>query len=1032
MTVLTQPHLQDPKMQMPVHYVGIHPTRYQEQPQGMEMGKIINYFKRKGIASKVNLLDIFTAASQGQSIIPANFEVEGNHDKGQLGSIRFVSSSLILIDIDDDACITNPSFILAQLQGKCAGYFYTFSHGIKGNRYRLVFALSRAITNEQIYKNVVQQLAAEIRNLIDIPTGSNIQNPIDTQAKVPTTPVRTGRLQPVISDLQAQLDPTEYIQKAHREELRRAEAAKAAFEDGMKYKTPFSELKRMAEKIGYLATGSGEGELWRTLAMGIKYHVLSGAIDENEGYELFSIISGPETSDKAWNNFKPNGQATIASLVKAAQKRGFKRKPYSYALATSSENYEKEYHKVKDYIPTDLAKEFIERREKLLIESPTGSGKSTSFINASKQLSKENPTSSRIFIFAVPTITLAKQLAKKHNVMCVVGSTGKGLWSDVYGEVKLGNRVFIATYDMTQLLMNWISEFNCIINPSFALMVDEYHKTVTDYSSNYRRDALVALHQAVELASSFIALSGTPDDILKTDFDKIIEIDNGKLGSPCQEFAVYTYEKQKDALPTLVKLVETWTKQRRLLIYVQSKEMIAKLYDLLRKRGIKTRTVTANEKRNNTYKTLVEEEAIPNDVQVVLATSVIADGINILNLKRDENGQILRDENGHPLKDIEWECIVVANHFSDLFNAATVKQISNRFRNEYRRFSIFMQQAINKETDLYQIDTAYKFVYGLANKFAARLNEEFSAQNLSLFRASIIEKHYGITTDATKVFADKYYIRYDVSKAQEKYYGTRRNAFIKAVEKALRIKSKGTLNITEQIRKNELDLAPIDEAIAELVQQTKLDREARKAGIVEMFTPEIYQAFHNEDEAVLNEFKQFVLPEHFACIKGIYKYTTYTICKKIVTSVKRRCDIHAFNNRIQRLVDIWHFEAVNRRTETKRLYQAILEHVEQPFVTDELDFLVKQIAQREKVSLEATKKVVNGFFLHESSRMSKARLTKLKALTVDLVANEFGLEANEIISSLVGYGNNQSRIVATVIQNRVAIYQAAQLEMKLG
>lgn len=996
---------------IPHHYVGIHYQKYEKQPVNSEMGKITNYFKKQGFAKKHSLLEIFRVASQGQSILPSNFEVESDYDKGRLGTIRFVSSSLIMIDVDDDHCITDPAALLHKLKNKCAGYFYTFSHRFKGNRYRLVFSLDRAITDENIYKAVVMQLSEEVRNLIEIPPGSNIVSPVDTQAKVPTTPIRTGRLQPVISDLTVKLDTTEYIEKARQEEIRRAEAAKESFEASMTYRTTFEELKEMAETVGYIPSHSGQGGLWNTMIMGIKHYAEGGAITDSEGYELYAIISGPEASNKIWNGFKPNGRATIATLVKFAKDKGYKRKGYRYALSESAEMHNKERHKVKEYIPMELAKEFIERNARLLVESPTGSGKSTSFINASKDLCAENPKGSRFFIFSVPTRALATQLAQKYNVAVVVGDS-KGLFSRLFSGVKSGNRVFIATYDMTNILMNWISSFNKF--PSFVLMVDEYHKTVTDYSGSYRRDTLNELQKASKKASSFIALSGTPEDILKSDFDQIIEIDNGRLASPCQEFAVYTYEKQKEALPMLVQLVEAWTVKRKLLIYVQSKEVITKLYDLLRKRGIVTRTVSANEKRNSTYKSLVENESVPDDVQVVLATSVIADGISIKNT-------------------LEWECIVVANHFSDLFNASTLKQISNRFRNEYRRFSIFMHQPIAEDTELFNIDAAYRFIYNIADRFASRLNQEFSFRDLDLFRASIVENHYGISAGEHGISADKFFIRYEVSKAQERYYKGRRAAFIRAVEKVLHKKCAGSLNVSEAVRNKELDLSLIEAAISELEEQIELDREARKNGVEQFFTREVYQAFHDDNESKLIQFKSFVLPEHYACLKGLYNYAPYETCKKIAMNVTRKCDTHAYMNRIRAIVDVWYFASFNRRTETKRIYEAFLPLIERGCMeSKELKLITQQVATQQRVSSVAAKKVLNNLFVHQHSRSNKEWYVQLQLLTVEHIASEQKLTVLEVINTLEMYSSTQKKVIRTVISNKLLKMKNSQLSLKLG
>lgn len=998
-------------LMIPQHYVGIHPKQYNEQPKNAEMGRITNYFKKQGFARKANLLEIFTASSNGHTILPANFEVEYEHDKGTLGTMRFVSSTLILIDVDDDAYMTNPSDLLDQLKGKCAGLFYTFSNRIKGQRYRLVFSLDRAITDYDIYKAVVVQLAEEIERLIVTPEQRiqpNFVSPIDMQPRNALLPVRTGREQAVISDLQAQLNVEEYVNRARQEKIRRAELAKESFESGMKYKYTFAELKEMAETIGYIPSGTGMGQLWKTVVVGLKHYENTGSISPEEGFELFDIISGGEQPYKNWANMKASGQATIGSFVKLAQDKGYKRKGYRYALTESAETHKIERHKVKQHIPTELAVEFVERKKRILLESPTGSGKSTSFLNAAKKLATADQF--RFFIFSAPTRALAEQLGRKHNVTVVKGNT-KNLFSEILNSQKRGNRIFIATFDMTETLMHWLSNLNQFA--SFVLIVDEYHKSVTDYSSSYRRETINALHRASKRASSFIALSGTPEEILKDDFEQVVAIDNGQSASPCQEFAVYTYEKQKDALPMLVQLIEAWTVKRKLLIYIQSKEVLGKLYDLLRKRGIVTRTVSASEKRNNTYKTLVEKEMVPDEVQVVLCTSVIADGINIQN-------------------SLEWECIVVANHFSNLFNASTLKQASNRFRNEYRRFSVFMQEPIIQETDLFNIDSAYRYVHRIAERFASQLNNEFGIKELDLFRASVIEKKYGIQATEDGISVDTFYLRYEASKAQENYYKGRRTAFIRSLEKVLHKKSAGMLNINEAVRENKLDLSLIEQEISELNEQIELSREERKEGLVHAFTREVYVAFHEDNSELLDQFKEQVLPEHFACIQGLYRYASFDVCQQIVVNVKRKADTHSFMNRIRAIVDIWYFASFNRRTETKKTYEAFVEATSNVMESAELKALTMQIVRKQKITEDVAKQVMNRFFFQINTRDKETRYTQLEVISVESVAKEHRLPVSAVVDCIEMYANTQKKVIRTAVANRLVNLRDEQLNLKLG
>lgn len=973
--------------QQPQHYVAIHNKNFRKQPQNNDMGFITNDFKRIGHAERKSIFEIFKAASRGQCIIPANYEMDFNSPI-KLGSFRFISSSLILVDIDDDTEKTNPTEVLAQLKDKCTGLFYTFSHGIKGNRYRLVFQLDRPLTDKDLYKRVVLLLLDDL---------SKLGLPVDRNVKDPTQVARTGIKGFVINDLNVTLDVTEYTERAKREQLIKAEKAKEVFESEMKYKITFSELKEMAEKVGYIPSGSGQAALWNSITVGIKHYAESGGITDEEGWELYNIISGGEQSRKAWEGLRASGRATIATLIYHARERGYQRKPYRYALEKKPVTYTTERQKVKEHIPVELAVELIERKQRILVDSPTGSGKSTAFIGASKQLAKSE--NNRFFIFAVPTRTLAEQLARKHGVLAVTGDK-ENIYKSIFAYQKVGNRVFVATYDMAANLINTLKDWHKV-GSSFCLIVDEIHKYVTDYNRSYRYEAITNLHQASKEATSFIGLSGTTQDILKSEFDIIIQIDNGKPSSPCQEFAVYTYEKQKDALPSLVKLIEAWTTQRKMLIYVQSKEQIATLYDLLRKRGIVTRTISAAEKKNSTYKALIEHETVPDNVQVILATSVIADGISIKN-------------------SLEWECLVVANHFSDMFNISMLKQCSNRFRNTYRRFSIYMQNPSNTETDLFNIDSAYEYIFSSAKRFQTALNAEFATKDLALFRASIIEKEYGLYAAGDAIEIDTFYLRYAASTAQEKFYRTRRLAFIKALEKVLHKKNTGTLDINAAIENKKLNLALIESEISDLQAEFELDREARKNNIKTVFTEQVFRAFHEQEDEVLREFKSLVLPEHYSCIERLYRITDFATCKKIVMQWKRRSDTYDFYTRIQRLVDIWHFSALARSTETKKIYKAVAELAKEGFMDKEdLEKRLLKIARKKRVQLKKLQKVLNGFFFKETTRNGNQRLAQFIPVGFEKISSVFEIDPTKLVKIVQNYAQDQSKIVQVIVGNEL-------------
>ncbi|PHE95357.1 hypothetical protein COF81_14670 [Bacillus pseudomycoides] len=943
---------------IPKHQVIVHPKSFANQPQGYEMGKITNYIKRM-YSEYVPVTKILEYFAKGHCIMLSDMQIDFEN------RFSFISSSIFAIDIDDVEKKTNPKEVIMMLKDKLVGLFYTFSHNKegKGNRYRLLFQLDRVITDEKKLRSIISLVANDLKNQ---------GLPVDTQAKNPLQIVRGGNKGYELVNANNKLNADDLLDRIKRDNYKKQQEQYSNF--GKNHRpVSFKALKEMAECIGYIPSGTGETELWNRLTVGLKHYANSGYITQDEGFELFDIISGGEQSQRQWETKKANGQATIGSFIREARKRGYKGKYTYLANEDIEETYNKETIKVNRYIPTDVAKDILASKERVLVDSPTGSGKTTSFINAFKEL---QDNSKHFYIFSVPTITLTQQCANNHNLIAIKGQT-KDLFKTIHTYIKNQNRVFVSTYDMVPVLIEMLQIMNEPLKISYTLVVDEMHKFVTDYDKEYRFDAVQKLNEAGKTARAFIGLSGTIDDIYKNDFDKVIHIDNGNPASPCTEFAVYTYKKKKEGLAELVKLIEIWSTKRKLLIFIQSKDKIMQIQDALRQKGITVRTVSADSKKNTTYKQLVENETIEEGVQVVLSTSVIADGVNIKN-------------------SMEWEVIAVCNDFSPLFNYSAMKQISNRLRNPYRRFSLFMQDAKEEEQNTFCIESSYKWRCDRANKLVDEINEH-PYFDKRLFRSSEIEKKYGIYEGEEKLEVDTLFLRHAVSNDQEKYYSGCRYAFIKVVEKVLHKKAIGILDVTEEIKKQQIDLADIKEILDRLEAQAKKSDAEKEEGILQTFDTEVYQAFVEQNEEVINGFKKATIPRHFACISGLSRIADYETCKKIVSGVKRDADSHAFFTAIRSVTDANFFSKVDRPNATRTAFFKLLE-LDRFMTTQEYKKALERIAKQIKMPVKDIK-VAEKLVIFENSREGKDR-TRVKRvsspITVGSIAEMYDIPISRI------------------------------------
>jgi hypothetical protein len=964
---------------VPKHFVMVHPTPFKHQPKS-EMGKITNDLKRS-YSEPLPITKILDLFAKGHCILLSNAEVD--HDN----RFRFISSSVFAIDIDDKKEIFSPEEVLFTLKDKLSGLFYTFSHGIEGNRYRLVFQLDRSVNDELKMKGIIELINNDLKAL---------GLPVDSQAKNPLQVVRGGKAFVLVSESN-KLNTNELLERVQQENKKRQQDLYKEFEKELR-PVPFKELKTMAETVGHIPSGSGQGELWKRLVVGIKHYKNTGHITDEEGFELYDIISGGEQSQRSWETLRAHGQATIKSLIYEAQNKGYKGKYTYYGNDEPvEETYEKEIIKVKQYVPTEIAKEILCRNQRILVDSSTGSGKTTSFLNAFKELESDRK---HFYIFATPTIALTLQNAGKHNIMSIKGQT-KNLFPKIFGYVKSGRRAFISTYDMAPFLIEILRSIEKHI--TFTLVVDEMHKFITDYDLSYRYEAIKNLYEVSKKATSFIGLSGTIDDIYKNEFERVITIDNNNPQSPCQEVAVYTYEKKANAMVELVQLIEVWTKKRKLLIYIQSKRKIEQLKKILRRKGITVRTINANSKSNTTYKQLIEGETIDPNVQVLLTTSVIADGVNIQN-------------------DMEWEVIAVCNEFSNLFNYSSIKQISNRLRNPYRRFSIYMQQPKNTDQQLFKLENAYNFRLGIAERITKEINEHpyFDPR---LFRTSIIERRYGIYQGTEGLEIDTLFLRHAVSKEQERYFHNFRLAFIRAVEKALHKKSNEILNITKEIESKRLDLTFTQEILKELEEQELQEQKEKTSGIKAAFTEEVYKAFLQDKENTLEEFKEQVAPMHYSCLYKLTKIADYQSCFKIVSGVKRDADTHAFYNRIRYLTEGFYLMALNRPNKTKNVLQRLL-NLQELISNHDYEKRLEKIAKQTRTTKKDVKEVEK-MIQFETQRNMKERFKRVTGLiTVESIAEEFNLPVETVKKIALNYAKTKGEIFETIVKSKLYFYDS--------
>lgn len=983
------------------HYLAVHSGTFPTK-ESFNMPVITNWFKRNGQSKRYSILDVLKMSAQAKCYIPSFIELDEN-------GYNFISSSLMLFDIDDDDCVTNPQEVLGQLNDICAGLFFTSSHGIKGNRYRLVFQLDKPVRNKEAYKYIFNVVSDTLKSH---------GLPVDEQARDPLQRVRTANKGYLVGNLQAVINTAPILEQMviEAEERLKAKAETMKSFGNREYQIlTVDQLKEMAEAIGYVPDYSD----WETLCYSLWSYVREGHITETEAFDVFQIISEPDGYDK-WHKYSNPTRTSIGKFINYAKDHGYKFNKYSYAKSNMEIVNKSEKVKFKgEHIETSFALELLDAEQRILVKAPTGSGKTFSFVNASKELAAElaEENFNRFYLFTAPTIALTEQVAEENDILCVKGQV-KDLFQKVERYIKKGGRVFSVVYDLALSLSDMIESIqkHC----TFAVMVDEVHRLTVDY--NFRREAIDNIMKLEQKTSvkSYVALTGTADAVYREPFDREIHVSitpqnvlekDGK--PPCQQWGAVTFEKGEGESLLYQVIKQKADVGRRLLVFIQNKEIIKWLHKKLLNNGINAKAITSDGKSNNmAYHSLVKHSKFPDGVQVILSTSVIADGINIKNESKKDS----------------YECIVYTARNSPMFDIDTIRQMAHRYRSTYRSFLVFMQKAQREIDFLYNIEAAYRHDKKIAENMIEELKTEFNGPaGYRLFKDGKIEKSFSVSVDSLGNWTyNKLFIRHKVNGEKAKFYSTYRNQMIEALTKLIGKAPAPT--ISASALKETIDLSQLEDEINELKEKAKLEKKEKMEQISEVFTPNVFKAFKDESiknvsnqekELLLSSFKGAVASEHYACIKELANIADYKTVSKIVVNVKNQNQTHAFKKIVDSFRTVQYFERIARKTPTKRVYNAFKKLVGKPLTREEYQAVIQSISGKFKeCSLEDARYMAEYFFHHKLERTKEGRTRTLELLTLENIAESFGVTETEVANCLNQMNENESKVFKSIFEIR--------------
>lgn len=121
---------------------------YQNKPKN-HMGAITNRMTSPKNACKIDLIQLASYITSGHA-----FAV--SYAEGGMTDNNFVSSDLIGLDFDGGKTVNEVLETLKEYNIPANIIYYTYSHGEKGERFRVITALNETVTNKDEYKQIIK------------------------------------------------------------------------------------------------------------------------------------------------------------------------------------------------------------------------------------------------------------------------------------------------------------------------------------------------------------------------------------------------------------------------------------------------------------------------------------------------------------------------------------------------------------------------------------------------------------------------------------------------------------------------------------------------------------------------------------------------------------------------------------------------------------------------------------------------------------------------------------------------------------
>lgn len=244
--------------------------------------------------------------------------------------------------------------------------------------------------------------------------------------------------------------------------------------------------------------------------------------------------------------------------------------------------------------------------------SPTGSGKTTSFLMRARELVAGRHDI--MVVFAVPTRTVAIQVGNEKDVSRFIGGD----------DLDKSANIICCTYEKVNDVKSWILHLRneLGVNKKCILIIDECHNLANQQL--FRKDGIRTMIHAIEkkVFQNTILITATPYAMALFHYNRIIEFMSKRKKPAMDKLKILFVDDVLEYIKT-INLSKVFP-----IILLNSKKKIDYLMKSLDEGIVK---LTNEDKETVVYQDIAENSKIDNkELKGILSTSVIGEGVNIV------------------------------------------------------------------------------------------------------------------------------------------------------------------------------------------------------------------------------------------------------------------------------------------------------------------------------------------------------------------------------------------------------------------